>query len=87
MRISTDTITLLKATHESFKNAKGETIEYDKAVLLDDDGNKFEMSIAKDAMLDMSIEKVNGSAVFDASIVRKDNATAVKLRLVEFVPA
>jgi len=84
MRITTDSITLLKAGHKSFKNAAGETIEYDQAVLLDDDGNKFEMTIAKDAMVDMTLEKVEGKAEFDASIVRKDNSAAVKLRLLSF---
>ena len=87
MKIQTDTITLLKAAHKSFKNSTGETIEYDQAVLLDNDGNKFEITIAKDAIVDMTLEKVEGSAEFDASIVRKDNSAAVKLRLLSFTPS
>jgi len=87
MKITTDSITLLKASARSFKNSAGEEIKYDQAVLLDDDGNKFEMTIAKDAIVDMTLEKVEGSAEFDASIVRKDNGTAVKLRLLSFTPS
>jgi len=89
MKIVSDNITLLRTSHESFTGSDGSKVEYDKAVLLDDDGNKFEMSIDKEASVDVMAlaEKTDGVAELEAFVARKGNTSVVKFRLLGFTKA
>lgn len=88
MRIKTESITLLRATHESFTGADGSLVEYDKAVLLDDEGNKFEMAIDKSVADDVIAvgEKTDGVADIEAFISGRGGKTVIKFRLLGFEP-
>lgn len=86
MKILTQSVTLLRSSHESFTGTDGSKVEYDKAVLLDDDGNKFEMAIDKEAAAAVMAleEKTDGVAEIEAFVARKGNGSQIKFRLLGF---
>lgn len=92
MNLTTKEVTLLSAKEQAFKNNKGEEIIYNKAILLDDDGNKFEMSINKEfpnITEFLTKTKINGSARIAAFIgsitISGTRITVVKLQLLDFI--
>lgn len=86
MKITSQSVTLLRTSHESFTGNDGSKVEYDKAVLLDDDGNKFEMAIDKEASASVMAleEKTDGVAELEAFVARKGNGSQIKFRLLGF---
>jgi len=88
MIFETTELILLKAEHRKFTGNDGKPVEYDAATLLDDDGNKFEMPIHKDAAAAIVglIEKSEGKATVELFVGKTDGGKAAnKLRLRSFV--
>jgi len=85
MIFQTKALVLLRAEHKSFKGTDGSQVEYDQATLLDDEGNKFEMPIAKNATGIIGLEKTEGTATIELFVGKTSNGKAAnKLRLHAF---
>lgn len=92
MKITTDTefpVTLLKTAHKKFVGRDGTEVEYNEAVILDNEGNKFSMSVSKENSNTIMgyVERKEGVAEIETFIVTKDGRDAIKMRLINFLPA